>query len=82
MFGGKIGWAELLILMMPLCILPVVIAAWWRIFSKAGHPGALSLTMLIPGVNFGVFLWFAFSIWPIERLGMAQNPPIQSRAGV
>jgi hypothetical protein len=68
MFGGKLGVPELLILfLILLCIFPVMIAAWWRVFSKAGHPGALSLTMLIPMVNFGVFLWFAFSEWPIEK---------------
>jgi hypothetical protein len=49
MFGGKIGVPELLILFMLLCFFPVVIAAWWRIFSKAGHPGPLGLAMLIPG---------------------------------
>jgi len=74
MFGGKIGWAELLIIMIPLCIFPVVIAAWWRIFSKAGHPGVLSLTMLIPEVNLGVFLWFAFSPWPVEKQAAAPLP--------
>jgi uncharacterized RDD family membrane protein YckC len=81
MFGGKIGVPELLILFMLLCFFPVVIAAWWRIFSKAGHPGPLGLAMLIPGVNLAVFLWFAFSTWPIEKPAK-QNPPMQSRAGM
>jgi hypothetical protein len=67
MLGGKIGLPELFILLLILCVFPVMIAAWWKIFSKAGHPGALSLTMLIPGVSFFVFLWFAFSDWPIEK---------------
>jgi len=38
-----------------------------EIFTKAGHPGALGLAMLIPLVSFFVFLWFAFSDWPIEK---------------
>lgn len=78
MFGGRIGIPELAILMILFCVFPVVIAAWWKIFAKAGHPGALSLTMLIPMVNFGVFLWFAFSQWPIEKQVAAQQARGQS----
>lgn len=75
MFGGKIGLPELMIVaVIFLGFLPVL--AWWRIFSKAGHPGALGLTMLIPGVNFCVLLWFAFSTWPIER-----NQGVQEASG-
>jgi hypothetical protein len=39
----------------------------WRIAAKAGYPGAMSLLLLIPGVNFVVYILFAFSEWPIER---------------
>ena len=39
----------------------------WRIAAKAGYPGALSLLMLIPFVNFVILIMFAFSEWPIER---------------
>ena len=39
----------------------------WRIASKAGYEGALSLLMLIPLVNFVILLIFAFSEWPVER---------------
>jgi len=39
----------------------------WRIVSKAGYSGALSLLGLIPLVNI-VLLWvFAFSEWPTQR---------------
>lgn len=39
----------------------------WRIVSKAGFSGALSLLTIIPFVNL-VLLWvFAFSHWPIEK---------------
>lgn len=44
---------------------------WWKIFSKAGHPGALSLlnlAIIIPFIGWLVPLiltiWFAFSEWP------------------
>lgn len=46
-------------------LLPVVI--WWRIFSKAGWPGLLSLLMFIPFVNLLLMAVFAFTDWPIER---------------
>jgi len=67
MFGGKIGIPELLVMLVLFALFPLVVAAWWRIFSKAGHPGALSLTMLVPLISFFVFLWFAFSDWPIQK---------------
>lgn len=39
----------------------------WRIVSKAGYPGALSLLMLVPLLNI-VLLWvFAFVKWPVEQ---------------
>ncbi len=39
----------------------------WRIASKAGYSGALSLLMLVPLLNFVVLLIFAFRRWPIEE---------------
>ncbi len=39
----------------------------WRIASKAGYSGALSLLMLIPFVNIVIIFIFAFSKWPIEQ---------------
>jgi uncharacterized membrane protein YhaH (DUF805 family) len=44
----------------------VVIVAYAKIFSKAGHSGWLCLTMLVPLVNLVVLIWFGFSKWPIE----------------
>ena len=47
------------------------IAIFWRIASKAGYNGALSLLLLIPFFNFFIFFIFglimAFSEWPVER---------------
>lgn len=55
----------------------------WKIFSKAGHPGALALLnllLLIPLINIigiivmlVVWVWFAFSDWP--ALKKANAPP-------
>jgi membrane protein DedA with SNARE-associated domain len=39
----------------------------WKIATKAGFPGALSLLMLIPVVNI-ILIWvFAFIKWPVEK---------------
>lgn len=47
--------------------LVLLVVAFWFIFQKAGYNGALSLLMLIPLVNIGMMLWFAFSEWPIFK---------------
>ncbi len=39
----------------------------WKIATKAGYSGPMSLLMLIPMVNLIVLCIFAFSEWPIER---------------
>ena len=45
-------------------ILAIVI--WWRIFSKAGYHGALSLLMFVPIANLVMLLILAFAEWPIQ----------------
>jgi hypothetical protein len=45
----------------------VLILPFWRIFQKAGHPGYLSLFMLVPGVNILMLFYLAFSDWPSLR---------------
>jgi ABC-type spermidine/putrescine transport system permease subunit II len=54
-----------------LAVVAFYIFLWWKIFSKAGHPGALSLinlAVIIPLVGplivLGLLIWFAFSEWP------------------
>ena len=42
------------------------LVAWAQIFKKAGHSAAMCILMLIPVINFIVFLVFAFSRWPIR----------------
>ena len=41
------------------------IIIWWRIFSKAGYNGAMSLLMFVPIANLVVLLILAFGEWPI-----------------
>ena len=48
-------------------MIAIAIMAYWRIASKAGYSGILSLLMVLPLVNIIVLLFFAFSDWPIEQ---------------
>jgi hypothetical protein len=50
------------------------IFCWWKIFSKAGYSGALSLIFLAaiiplvgPLICLILFIWFAFADWPALR---------------
>ena len=43
--------------------LPVFIVPYWKIFSKAGFSGVLSLLMIVPLVSLIVLYCVAFSKW-------------------
>jgi hypothetical protein len=65
-----------------LAIAAFSIFCWWRIFSKAGYNGALSLIFLAgiipligPLVILGLFIWFAFAEWPVQRQAAGSAPP-------
>jgi len=47
--------------------LPLMVWPYWRIFSKAGFSGWLSLLILIPLVNIAVLYYVAFSDWKIRQ---------------
>lgn len=52
-------------------ILLVIVATYivpvWKILTKAGYPGILSILTFVPIINF-ILLWvFAFSTWPRDR---------------
>jgi len=46
--------------------LPIFVIPYWKIFSKAGFAGALSLLMIIPLVNLIVLYVIAFSEWKMK----------------
>jgi uncharacterized membrane protein YhaH (DUF805 family) len=52
-----------------LAIFVFMIFCYWKIFSKAGYSGALSLLMIVPLVNLILFIWFAFAEWPVLKGG-------------
>lgn len=63
---GMAGWSggHWLVMLLGVAVLLVPI---WRIFSKAGFSGWLSLLMLVPLVNLIVLYVIAFSPWPARR---------------
>ncbi|MDX2275205.1 MAG: hypothetical protein NW206_07110 [Hyphomonadaceae bacterium] len=47
-----------------LVVIAFFIFLWWKIFSKAGFSGWLSLLLLVPIANLIVIIYFAFADWP------------------
>lgn len=56
-----------IVLIIGFVMMILAIVVYWRIFSKTGNSGALSLLMFVPLVNLVMLLYLAFSEWPIER---------------
>jgi len=52
-------------------ILPVIV--FWKICSKAGFSGALSLLMLVPLANIVLPLFVAFAEWPALKNSKDMN---------
>jgi hypothetical protein len=45
----------------------ILIVPFWKIFSKAGFSGWLSLTQIIPVLNLAGLYYLAFVEWPSQR---------------
>ena len=59
-----------------LVMLPVVVIPYWKIFSKAGFSGWLSLLILLPIVNLIVLYIVAFSDWKTTSKPQNINPSL------
>lgn len=57
--------AFMLIAVLPITILTIV--AWWKICTKAGFSGWLSLLILVPVANIIMPLIVAFMDWPVHK---------------
>ena len=57
-----------------------IVVPFWKIFSKAGYPGILSVAMLVPILNVAMWFFLGFSEWPVLRelkaLRQGTTPPI------
>ncbi|PHS28054.1 MAG: hypothetical protein COA85_04335 [Robiginitomaculum sp.] len=68
---GSVGPLQLIVVLFYLFI---VVFPIWKIISRLGYSGWLSLLSFIPVVNL-VFLWvLAFSKWPIENINKMSLP--------
>jgi hypothetical protein len=63
-FFGSLG---LFAFVIPIIIGIITIWVFWRIFEKAGFPAALSILMIVPGLNFALLLFLAFFPWPVYK---------------
>lgn len=71
-------------LLIGLAAMVFAVLIYWKIFSKAGYSGAMSLLMFVPIANIIVLCMLAFGEWPIYRelnmlrqrsMGMPPFPP-------
>ena len=70
---GPFGSLELLVL---LAVMLVPLLLFWRIFDKAGFPGAYALLVLIPGAGlFLALIVLAVAEWPLHRHGRQSSLP-------
>ncbi len=59
----SIGLPELLVIF----VLFFAIVPFWKIFSRAGYPGIMSLTMFVPGLNVIMLFFLGFAEWPVLK---------------
>ncbi len=45
----------------------IALIIWCKLFSKAGHPWALGLLVLVPIANLVVAFYLAFADWPVLK---------------
>lgn len=65
---GAFAAPEVPVLLIYLLISVLPFILFWRIFNKAGFPGALALLLLIPGVGLlAATLVLALAEWPVVR---------------
>ena len=76
------GVTEILVIFLiviPMAILVglITVIPFWKICSKAGFPGALSLLMLVPFANLILPFYIAFADWPALRQARSPQEPLR-----
>lgn len=72
----EIGLIFLMIMMGMIIGVLVTVIPFWKICSKAGFPGALSLLMLVPVANIILPFYIAFADWPALRQARPGQAPM------
>lgn len=65
----------LVVFLFAIVMVAVGIVPYWKIFSKAGFSGWMSLLMLVPLVNLVVLYLVAFSQWNVQPTTYRQQVP-------
>jgi hypothetical protein len=61
---GPMGAQEFVVI---LFLVGIAVIPFWKIYTKAGYPGAMGFLMLVPLVNVIMLFVLAFSEWPVLR---------------
>ncbi len=77
--AAVLGAGLLIYLIIILASIVLGIIIWWKIFSKAGYSGAMSLLMFVPVANLIVLLVLAFGRWPIYNELEALRQQVRER---
>ena len=72
MGGAFLCWMLFILLM-----IVATVFVYYKVFEKPGNSGWMDLLMLVPIVNLGMFLFLAFSDWPVLR----ENRDLKARLG-
>ncbi len=64
-----IGTQEILMILLFLGWWPLIVLPFWKIFSKAGFPGWISLLMVVPVLNVLALFYLAYAEWPMHQMG-------------
>ena len=64
-FGWMSGWMWLITL--------IILVPVWRICTRMGFPGWISLLTVIPLLNLGLLYFLAFSSWPRDKTEAEQE---------
>jgi hypothetical protein len=68
LLGMGIGPLELVVIFFGgILTILVQVIPFWKICTRAGFPGPLSLLMILPLVNIIFPFYIAFSEWPVMR---------------
>lgn len=83
---GMPGVTEMLVIFLiaiPFALLGALITVipFWKICTKAGFPGAMSLLMLVPIANIILPFYIAFAEWPALRQAWGGQGPIGPAPG-
>lgn len=67
----------LIVIPMAILVALITVIPFWKICTKAGFPGALSLLMLVPFANIILPFYIAFADWPALRQTRPPQEPLR-----